>query len=675
MDENNFQNFNPQMNDNMSFNQPGQYQQYQAPQPQYQQPIDNGFQPQPQPQPKKKKGGAAVLIIVLILLVALCGGAAAYYFLVVKSPKTAINTFLDNIDSKLGEASASIEGNSEKIDLKASISVEEDETTENANKSFIELMNNSDIEFTSGFDKAEKRAIVNLTLNFNNDPIEITLYFDSQSKGIYAYSKQILGKTIKIAEVTDDMIESVINSLSNANDSKNYVKAAQIILKTIKNNIKDNMITSSSAKFMANGKEVNATKNTIHLTQETGSELAYNISKELVNNSEFMNLFKDDIQVFIKKNLENTLIKYESDEIPKTGSNTMDFSVYTDGFIPKAVRYELTTTNEVYTSPNDTYGLSSYSSNSEVLKKFTNSTTLNSTTLVPPEEPSYKTSTLAVNVVDDNNYEIIFDNEGEESDSTINLKVKSDNKNSAEISISAKVKKVGVLSLNFSINRQVNAEIPSLSTTGATDINKLTSTDMQQLMKDLSSHELTKPVYSLVYLMMLSSTYQQGTGSYGTYPTTLPTTTNPGTTTTTPGTTSTVPAGKQKVGDKDFGYVLIPSNWTKFVDPSAPSTLQYSYANLYILTMSHVPTSSMSAYQYATSYATRMKSEGVDVKTATVKMGDYTAYQVYGKYESENTWLVAWIFETQDGQTRSLAVEGPDAANEAFKIPDTFTLE
>ena len=28
------------------------------------------------------------------------------------------------------------------------------------------------------------------------------------------------------------------------------------------------MITSSSAKFMANGKEVNATKNTIHLTQE-----------------------------------------------------------------------------------------------------------------------------------------------------------------------------------------------------------------------------------------------------------------------------------------------------------------------------------------------------------------------------------------------------------------------
>lgn len=658
MDENNFQNFNPQMNDNMSFNQPGQYQQYQTPQPQYQQPIDNGFQPQPQPQPKKKKGGAAVLIIVLILLVALCGGAAAYYFLVVKSPKTAINTFLDNIDSKLGEASESIEGNSEKIDLKASISVEEDETTENANKSFIELMNNSDIEFTSGFDKAEKRAIVNLTLNFNNDPIEITLYFDSQSKGIYAYSKQILGKTIKIAEVTDDMIESVINSLSNTNDSKNYVKAAQIIVKTIKNNIKDNMITSSSAKFMVNGKEVNATKNTIHLTQETGSELAYNISKELVNNSEFMNLFKDDIQTFIKKNLESTITKYESGEISKSGSNTMDLSVYTDGFIPKAVRYELTTTNEdpvIYTTDN-TYSLS---------------TSIKS----PTDEPRYITSTIAVNVVDDNNYEIIFDNEGEESDSTINLKVKSDNKNSAEISISAKVKKIGVLSLNFSINRQVNTEIPSLSTTGATDINKLTSTDMQQLMKDLASHELTKPVYSLVYLMMLSSTYQQGTGSYGTYPTTLPTTTNPGTTPTTPGTTSTVPAGKQKVGDKDFGYVLIPSNWTKFVDPDAPSTLQYSYANLYILTMAHVPTSSMSAYQYATSYATSMKSEGVDVKTATVKMGDYTAYQVYGKYESENTWLVAWIFETQDGQTRSLAVEGPDAANEAFKIPDTFTLQ
>ena len=218
-----------------------------------------------------------------------------------------------------------------------------------------------------------------------------------------------------------------------------------------------------------------------------------------------------------------------------------------------------------------------------------------------------------------------------------------------------------------------------MSVAGATELSKLSTVDMQKLITDLSAHEVTKPFASYVYLILLSTTYQQS-GTYGnnsaynSYYNSLLNGNNT-TSTNTTNTTSTVPAGKQKVGDKDFGYVLVPSNWTRFVDPDAPSTLQYSYANLYILTMAHVPTSSMSAYQYASSYASRMKSEGVDVKTATVKMGDYTAYQVYGKYESENTWLVTWVFETKDGQTRSLAIEGPDASNEAFSIPDTFTLD
>lgn len=675
MDENNFQNnYNPSMNaydsmnSNMAFNQ--QPQGFQQP-PVVDQPINNGFQPQPQPQPKKKKGGAVALIIILVLVIALVGGAAAYYFLVVKSPKAAINTFLDNIDSKLGEASSSIESNSELVDFKASISVQEDETTDTANKTYISILNNSDLEFVSGIDKTDKRAIINLSLNYNNDPITLSVYFDSQTKGVYVYSKQILGKPIKVAEITDEIMESFINSLSNNSNTKNYVKAAQMVFKAVKNNIKDSMISASNATYMANGKEVSATKNTLRLTNEDLSELTYNVCKELVNNAEFINLFDTNIQPSIKSGLNATITTYETKEEVKVKSSlydiksTLEFSVYTDGFIPKAVRYE-------------------YAVTSEITMNSTLKTTLD--TMVKSNSAHYvsddtiaATNVIGFNIIDDENYEVVYDIEGDQNDQLLKLNIKKENENKVNIKATMNIKGMGAITVNLSINREMNGTVPTMSVAGATELSKLSTVDMQKLITDLSAHEVTKPFASYVYLILLSTTYQQS-GTYGnnsaynSYYNSLLNGNNT-TSTNTTNTTSTVPAGKQKVGDKDFGYVLIPSNWTRFVDPDAPSTLQYSYANLYILTMAHVPTSSMSAYQYASSYASRMKSEGVDVKTATVKMGDYTAYQVYGKYESENTWLVAWVFETKDGQTRSLAIEGPDASNEAFSIPDTFTLD
>ena len=691
MDENNFQNnYNPSMNaydpmnSNMAFNQqPQGFQQN----PVVDQPINNGFQPQPQPQPKKKKGGAVALIIILVLVIALVGGAAAYYFLVVKSPRAAINTFLDNIDSKLGEASSTIESNSELVDFKASISVQQNESTDSANKTFISILNNSDLEFVSGIDKTDKRAIINLSLNYNNDPITLSVYFDTQTKGVYVYSKQILGKPIKVAEVTDETMESFINSLSNNSNTKNYVKAAQMVFKAVKNNIKDNMISASNATYMANGKEVSATKNTLRLTDKDLSELTYNVCKELVNNAEFINLFDTNIQPSIKSGLNATITTYETREEVKARTSwydvktTLEFSVYTDGFIPKAVRYEYATTSEITADPSDSSESSSsssyysYSSPKSVLDSMVK---MNAAHYIS-DNTIASTNVIGFNIIDDENYEIVYDIEGDQNDQLLKLNIKKENENKVNIKATINIKGMGEITVNLSINREMNGNVPTMSVAGATELSKLSTVDMQKLITDLSAHEVTKPFASYVYLILLSTTYQQS-GTYGnnsaynSYYNSLLNGNNT-TSTNTTNTTSTVPAGKQKVGDKDFGYVLIPSNWTRFVDPDAPSTLQYSYANLYILTMAHVPTSSMSAYQYASSYASRMKSEGVDVKTATVKMGDYTAYQVYGKYESENTWLVAWVFETKDGQTRSLAIEGPDASNEAFSIPDTFTLD
>ena len=131
----------------------------------------------------------------------------------------------------------------------------------------------------------------------------------------------------------------------------------------------------------------------------------------------------------------------------------------------------------------------------------------------------------------------------------------------------------------------------------------------------------------------------------------------------------------QRVGNDEFGYITIPENWAKFVDVDGNSTLQYSYANIYIATLYAVPTTQIDAYNYASNIMNKLKSDGVqNVQGATVNVGKYSAYQVYGYYANENVWLVCWFFETEEGKTHYISIEGPDRNSEHFNIPNSFSL-
>ena len=131
----------------------------------------------------------------------------------------------------------------------------------------------------------------------------------------------------------------------------------------------------------------------------------------------------------------------------------------------------------------------------------------------------------------------------------------------------------------------------------------------------------------------------------------------------------------KRVGSDEFGYITIPENWVNFIDVDGNSTLQYSYANIYIATLYAVPTTQIDAYNYASNIMNKLKSEGVqNVQGATVNVGKYSAYQVYGYYANENIWLVCWFFETEDGKTHYISIEGPDRNSEYFNIPNSFSL-
>lgn len=129
---------------------------------------------------------------------------------------------------------------------------------------------------------------------------------------------------------------------------------------------------------------------------------------------------------------------------------------------------------------------------------------------------------------------------------------------------------------------------------------------------------------------------------------------------------------EQRVGSSSYGYITIPGDWIAYQDSNSNSSLQYTDGS-YIVTLKAVESSQSSALSYATAVKRSFEGDGVDTTGATVSLGKYKAYQVYGYYTSVQKWHVCWIFEAEDGKTHFISVEGPEKT-EAFKIPETFSI-
>lgn len=128
----------------------------------------------------------------------------------------------------------------------------------------------------------------------------------------------------------------------------------------------------------------------------------------------------------------------------------------------------------------------------------------------------------------------------------------------------------------------------------------------------------------------------------------------------------------RKAGDASVGYVCIPSNWVSFEEDPPNRSVQYSDVDgTYIVTMDALPTTTISANDYALGIASNLEQAGITVTGSTAKIGKYEAKEIYGQ-TSDNVWILAYFFEADDGNTHYLGVEGPDKNNEAFKVPESF---
>ena len=143
---------------------------------------------------------------------------------------------------------------------------------------------------------------------------------------------------------------------------------------------------------------------------------------------------------------------------------------------------------------------------------------------------------------------------------------------------------------------------------------------------------------------------------------------------------STVKSDSKEVGEDKYGYVDVPKYWATFYDTEANHSVQYSYANLYILTMDYVENTTTTAKLVADSFFKEYsnKSEVTDVKIETVKIGKerYTGYKVSMYYTNEKTYLDTYWFDIPgDPNMHYIALEGPKGYEQYSSIIDTYRLK
>lgn len=147
---------------------------------------------------------------------------------------------------------------------------------------------------------------------------------------------------------------------------------------------------------------------------------------------------------------------------------------------------------------------------------------------------------------------------------------------------------------------------------------------------------------------------------------------------------NTINEETQVVGDTTYGYLTIPKDWIKFYDVDGNTSIQYSYAGVYIVSLNYLEDTTYSAKEYASNFMyNKQNDSSVDgVTGATVQIGknkEYTAYQVYMYYPSDATYLITYWFEAEDGKTHYIALEGPGELNgktmtDYLYIAESFSL-
>lgn len=293
---------------------------------------------------KKSKILPIVVVIVIIALLAILGGL---YYTNQQKPK---NIFMHALN---------LEENKEKdvktvnADLALDVNINsEDESI----KQVADYLNKTKLSANIQLDLEQKKGIVKLGADYENEKlIDAKATYKVGEDNAYAYVEGLFDKyfAIPVDEETRNSLNTSIEEAGKSlvEDKAKTEKAYKIFTETLSKNLKDEYFSQEKAEVDVNGTKVNTKKSILTLTAKDLKEVVKNVSKELKDNEEFLNCFKDESKTELKNELEELINTLEDES--NTEEGTFIMSIYTKGFNAELVKVEIVLTDKV-----NTYNLS-----------------------------------------------------------------------------------------------------------------------------------------------------------------------------------------------------------------------------------------------------------------------------------------------------------------------------
>lgn len=121
----------------------------------------------------------------------------------------------------------------------------------------------------------------------------------------------------------------------------------------------------------------------------------------------------------------------------------------------------------------------------------------------------------------------------------------------------------------------------------------------------------------------------------------------------------------QRVGNSDYGFVSVPTTWTKFTSPEGGKSLQFSDGTGWIITLFATSMQETTPVSYSEAIVKNMNQMGAEnVKTEPTTLNGFSGYKISGYYRSVNVYITAWIFDGKDSKSHYLSIEGPGPLTE-----------
>lgn len=409
----------------------------------------------------KKSSKMPIIILVAILVVLLVGGIVC--ITINNKPKKiftkAINSYLNELEETETE---DIKTMNVTMGLGVNINSEDEEIAKDA-----EYINKAKFTVNAQMDLEQEKELVKLGVDYDNDKVlDAKISYKNQENNIYAKVEDLFDKTFSI-EVDSEMKEQFKTIFEEVKDlaigkKENSKKIVEILKDSISSRLKDEYFLQENVEVDVEGKTVNTKKSILTLTPVQLQEVLSGIVKDLKDNEEFINCFKDENKEEIKNSLnelETSVNEMTSNMTEEEKNATIKLNLYTKGLNQEFVKFEMVVTDNV-----DEYVIS-------VLKVDTE---------------NYKL--VATQKVDGATSEVL--------NSTVTIKNVSDT--AKDITVKLNVEDLGEVTVNLQLSYVVNQPIEDIDTSNSVNIEELTEEDQEKIMTNLQGMKIYTIVQDII---------------------------------------------------------------------------------------------------------------------------------------------------------------------------------